>query len=216
MSRKFDFVIFDFDGTVADTGKGIFTCASIAVKELGFEPLSDAQLRTFVGPPLLDSFMRTLAVDEATAAQAVSIYRANYSESGIYMFELYEGMDSLIRTLHASGIKLAIASAKPEKFIRKIIEHLNYGEFFGAISAPDLNNTEPSKTALVESVCAALGADKSGAVMIGDRHFDILGAKEAGVKSIGVTYGFGSREELTLAGADFLAESVADLKEILL
>lgn len=216
MSRKFDFVIFDFDGTVADTGKGIFTCASIAVKELGFEPLSDSQLRTFVGPPLLDSFMRTLAVDEATAAQAVSIYRANYSESGIYMFELYEGMDSLIRTLHASGIKLAVASAKPEKFIRKIIEHLNYGEFFGAISAPDLNNTEPSKTALVESACAALCADKSGAVMIGDRHFDILGAKEAGVKSIGVTYGFGSREELTLAGADFLAESVADLKEILL
>lgn len=216
MSRNFDFVIFDFDGTVADTGKGIFTCASIAVKELGFEPLSDAQLRTFVGPPLLDSFMRTLAVDEYTAAKAVSIYRANYSENGIYMFELYKGMDSLIRTLHANGIKLAIASAKPEKFIRKIIEHLNYGEFFGAISAPDLNNTEPSKTALVESACAGLGADKSRAVMIGDRHFDILGAKEAGVKSIGVTYGFGSRDELTQAGADFIADSVAGLEKILL
>lgn len=216
MGRKFDFAIFDFDGTVADTGKGIFTCASIAVKELGFSPLSDAQLRSFVGPPLFDSFMRTLGTDGETAAKAVEIYRANYSENGIYMFELYGGMDSLIRTLHANGIKLAIASAKPEKFIKRIIEHLNYGEFFGAISAPDLNNTEPSKTALIESACTRLGADKSRAVMIGDRHFDILGAKEAGVKSIGVTYGFGCREELTQAGADFIADSVAELKKILL
>lgn len=216
MAGNFDFVLFDFDGTVADTSKGIFTCASIAVKKLGFPALNAEQLRSFVGPPLLDSFMRTLSIDKGTAEEAVKIYRANYSENGIYMFELYEGMDSLIRTLHANGTKLAIASAKPEKFIRKIIEHLGYGKFFGAISAPDFKNTDSSKTALVESACAQLSADKSKTVMVGDRHFDILGAREAGVKSIGVTYGFGSKEELEQAGADYIADSVKALEKLLL
>ena len=212
---KYDAVLLDFDGTIADTGEGIYDSVRYAVRAMGFDPLPEEIVHTFIGPPVFSSFKRALNLSDEDSAKAVEKYRESYMNGGIYRLSFYDGMEKLLNDIKKSGIKLAVASSKPENFIIEILKYLKISDLFDFISAPESDKAPESKTALVERAVKALGIDKSKAVMIGDRYFDIEGAKEAKVDSIGVTFGFGDRNELINSGADYIADSTEDIRRII-
>ena len=215
MRGNYDAVLFDFDGTFADTGEGMFESIQCAVKALGFEPLDAETLRRFVGPPVFESFRRELGVDAEKADFAVAKYREAYAENGIFKFRVYDGIPDLLRELNENGIRFAIASAKPQKFLVRIVAHLGIENLVDYISSPADDKADPSKTRLINEAVLALKTEKSRVLMVGDRHFDINGANGAGVDSVGVTFGYGSEEELREAGATFIARTVADVRDII-
>ncbi len=215
MRSNYDAVLFDFDGTFADTGEGMFESIQYAVKTLGFEPLDGETLRRFVGPPVFESFMRELGVDAERADFAVMKYREAYAENGILKFRIYDGILELIRELKDNGIRVAIASAKPQRFLIRIVSHLGIGEMIDYISAPADDKADPSKVRLINEAADALQIEKSKMLMVGDRHFDINGANGAGVDSIGVTFGYGSEDELREADATFVAHTVAEVRDFI-
>ena len=215
MNSKYEAVLFDFDGTVADTGEGMFNSIQYAVNSLGFEPLSEETLRTFVGPPVYDSFKRVLGADDETVRLAVEKYREGYAEKGIYEFRLYDGILELFSELKANGIKVALASAKPQRFIIKLVSYIGIEDVVEYISSPADDKADPSKVLLINNAVLAMNVEKEKALMVGDRYFDINGANGAGVDSVGVTFGYGSEEELKNAGATFIATCVDDIKNII-
>jgi len=215
MNYKYDAVFFDFDGTIADTGEGIFHSVKYAIEKMGFPPLPDDRLRTFIGPPVFESFRRELPMSDEQAAEAVEKYRERYSESGIFRLRVYDGIENLIKELKNSGIKVAIASSKPEKFVMRLIDYLNISSLIDFIAAPESDKAPEGKTVLVERAVNHFGVDKSRALMVGDRYFDIDGANGAGIESIGVTFGYGSREELENAGSTYLADNTEDIRKII-
>lgn len=215
MNSKFEAVFFDFDGTIADTGEGIFSSVRYAIKESGFDPVSEESIRTFIGPPIFDSFKRELDMNDEQCAFAVQKYREEYSRNGIFRFKLYPGIEELIRELKSNGIKVAIASSKPENFVKKIVEYLKFDELIDFISAPNSDKANAGKTILVKNAVAYFGIEKNKAIMIGDRYFDIDGANGAGVESIGVTFGYGSEEELKNAGATYITSNTAEIRKII-
>lgn len=215
MNYKYDAVFFDFDGTIADTGEGIFSSVEYAIEEMGFSPLPFDRLRTFIGPPIFESFRRELGMNDEQAAVAVEKYRERYSESGIFRLRVYDGIEDLIKQIKKSGIKVAIASSKPEKFVMRLIDYLNISPLIDFIAAPESDKAPEGKTVLVEKAVNRFGVDKTRALMVGDRYFDIDGANGAGVESVGVTFGYGSREELEKAGSTYLADNADDIRKII-
>ncbi|MBQ4604769.1 MAG: HAD hydrolase-like protein [Clostridia bacterium] len=215
MKSKYDAVLFDFDGTIADTGRGIFSSIQYAVECLGFEPLDNATLRRFIGPPIYDSFKRELGLDEEKSDFAVKKYREKYAEKGIYEFELYDGILPLMKTLHERGIKVGIASSKPQNFLIRIVDFLNVGELIDFISAPSADDTPQSKTSLINNAAEALNIGKDKILMVGDRYFDIDGANGAGVESVGVTFGYGIEAEFKKSGATFIAGCADEIADII-
>lgn len=215
MNCKYDAVFFDFDGTIADTGEGIFYSVKYAIEETGFPPLTDDRLRTFIGPPVFESFKRELGMNDEQAAKAVEKYRERYSESGIFKLRVYDGVENLIKELKKSGIKVAIASSKPEKFVMRLVDYLNISPLIDFIAAPESDKAPEGKTVLVERAVNHFGVEKSRALMVGDRYFDIDGANGAGIESVGVTFGYGSKEELKKAGSTYLADNVEDIEKII-
>ncbi len=214
MISKYSAVLFDFDGTIADTGRGIFSSVQYAVEQLGYEPLDNETLRRFIGPPIYDSFKRELGLDDEKSDFAVRKYREKYSESGIYELDLYEGILPLMDNLRENGIKIGIASSKPQNFIIRLVDYLGIGELIDFISAPSADDTPQSKASLINNAAEALNISKNKILMVGDRYFDIDGANGAGVESVGVTFGFGSEDELKNAGATYIAgcaEEIADI-----
>ena len=209
-------VLFDFDGTTADTGRGIFNCVRYAAHSFGWDIPGDEVLRTFVGPPLHTSFKRVFNISEAEALKAVEKYRELYSAQGMLQFDLYDGITDVIPELRKSGVKTAVATSKPDRFIHRILAHAGIDCLFDCVSAPFDKNGDTSKAQLIERAVIALKAEKEHTVMIGDRKFDIEGAKEAGVKGVGVLWGYGSEDELVNAGADYIVSSPAELKRLLL
>ena len=216
MGRKFDFVLFDFDGTVADTARGITRCALEALQFYGYDEPDKERLRLFIGPPLVDSFMDLYGADEALARKMVDKYREHYSGGGMFECDFYPGVPQLLDELKKAGCKMAIASSKPGKFVAQILEKLGAAEYFSFISAPEVGHVNPTKAELITWAMQALGAEKESTVMVGDRLFDIEGAKQVGIKSIGAVYGFGSEAELNEYKADMLAFNAEQIKELIL
>ncbi|MBQ8016257.1 MAG: HAD hydrolase-like protein [Clostridia bacterium] len=215
MTKRYDAVLFDFDGTIADTGEGIFSSIRSAVAAMGFEPVDENLLRTFIGPPILDSFKNGVGMTDEQGRAAVAEYRKAYCESGIYKFELYEGIEALLHEINKNGIKIAIASSKPARFIEKIVDYLNYGSIIDLISCPKSDEIHESKASLINNALKEFGISKERTLMVGDRRFDIEGAVIAGVDSVGVTFGYGSEDELKKAGATFIAGSADEIGHII-
>lgn len=215
MNKNYDAVLFDFDGTTADTGEGIFESAQYAVKALGREPLSDKQLRSFIGPPIYNSFKEMLDLtDEQTELAAIK-YRECYAEGAMFRLKFYDGIPELLQKLHENGIKTAVASAKPCKFIERILAHFELTDSFDYLACPVGDDKPETKCELITRAANFFGVDKSRVLMIGDRKFDIEGANEAGVDSVGALYGYSKEGELQAAGATFLAETAEDIEKII-
>lgn len=213
----FNAAIFDFDGTIADSGDGIINCAIYALKKFGIEENDRVKLRYFIGPPLYDSFMDLYGVSREESETLVGYYRERYATLGCEEASLYPGVAELLKTLREHGVKTGVCSSKPQPFIEKIAARLGVLDSFDFISGISLHYKDAEKDRLLRIALEGLKIEnKSEAVMIGDRHFDIDAAKKMGVASVGAVYGFGSREELTAAGADYLVDSAPEIEKIVL
>lgn len=211
-----EYLLFDLDGTLTDPKEGITKSVRHALRAFDIEVEDLDTLCCFIGPPLRDSFIGYYGFSEENATTAISIYREYFSDRGLYENEAYEGIDCVLKTLKDSGKKLYVATSKPEVFAKKILEHFNLDSYFEFIGGADLAETRVKKGDVIRYVLEENRiTDLERVIMVGDRKHDILGAKEAGIASVGVLYGYGNREELLEAGADFIAESVFDLQNLL-
>lgn len=209
---KYDYILFDLDGTLTESELGITNSAAIALKELGYPVPND--MRFFIGPPLFWAF-RECGMTEAEANNAIAIYRRNYEARGWREMDVYPGIPALLKSLKLNGAYLAIASAKPEPYVKRIAEHFGFGKYFDRIIGSNAEAHDTSKTAIIEAALPA-GIDRSRACVVGDRQYDIEAAAEAGACSVGADYGYCEPGELRLAGATHIARNVPELTDILL
>jgi phosphoglycolate phosphatase len=206
-------ILFDLDGTLTESGDGITRSVQYALEKIGKpEPDVDA-LRVFVGPPLLEQFMRYADVDEETGRQAVEYYRERYSVTGIYENRLYPGVEKMLSELKQKGYRLAIASSKPEYYILQILDYFRIYEYFDVIVGSEMNGGRTRKSEVIEEALRLLKLEnhRDQVVMVGDKEHDVLGAREAGVSCIAVTYGYGTEEELNAAEPMAKADSTESL-----
>lgn len=214
--KKKQYILFDLDGTVTEPFEGITNCVAYALKHFGIEVEDRNTLRPFIGPPLIDSFQEFYGFSKEQAEEATKKYRELYNIEGIYQNELYEGMKELLSYLKEKGKTVFLATSKPDVFANRILSYFEIDDYFDFVGGSDINGERNTKSAVIQYVLEQNGiTDISQAVMVGDRKYDILGAKNFGMDSIGVLYGHGSREELEQAGATKIAETVSALKEIL-
>ena len=212
---RYAYCLFDLDGTLTDPGEGITRSVAYALSFFGIEVKDRTALYPFIGPPLVDSFSTFYGFSPEQARQAVERYREYFSRQGIFENELYPGIKERLEDLKRHGVRILLASSKPELYARKILEHFQLLPFFDFVAAATMDDTRSKKTDVVRYALESCGSSPDRAVMIGDRHHDIEGAKDNALESIGVLWGYGSREELSAAGATLLAESVPQLASLL-
>lgn len=214
------YLLFDLDGTLTDPKVGICTCVQYALASLGIEEPDLDKLEPFIGPPLKDSFIRFYNLTEEQADAAVAKYRERFQDQGIFENKLYEGIAQMLPVLMSKGMFLAVASSKPTVYVERILEHFNIKRFFKVVVGSKLDGTRSDKEEVVEEALRQLfgdqPVDREQVYMIGDRSYDVEGARKAGVESIGVTYGYGGMEELKAAKADYIVRSVEELQKFLL
>ncbi len=212
---RYAYCLFDLDGTLTDPGEGITRSVAYALSFFGLEVKDRTALYPFIGPPLVDSFSTFYGFSPEKARQAVGRYREYFSRQGIFENELYPGIKELLENLKRHGVRILLASSKPELYARKILEHFQLLPFFDFVAAATMDDARSKKTDVVRYALETCGISPDRAVMIGDRQHDIEGAKDNALESIGVLWGYGSREELSAAGATRLAESVPQLASLL-
>lgn len=212
----FRYVIFDFDGTVVDTGEGILKSLQYSFEQMGSEVPDMSDLKRFIGPPIHYSFTHYYGVSEEEVGEYIKKYRERYTVKGIYECELYEGILELIDSLKNLGIKVGIASSKPLRLIYNVADYLGITERFDAIVGVRIDDSNHStKTGLILEAMELMGADdKNEVLMVGDRLYDIEGAKGAGVKSCGALWGYGSEEEFRQYEADYIVKQAKDVLEL--
>ena len=203
-------LLFDLDGTLTNPQQGITACIQHAFRELG-EPVPDAATLTgWIGPPLQESFLTVLG-DRDRAAQAVQFYRDRFSTIGLYENQVYAGLPATLADLRQAGHQLWVCTSKPQVFAHKIVEHFALAPLFQGVYGSELTGDRAYKADLIAYVLQSERIRPEAAVMIGDRHHDIHGAQQNGLRAIGVTWGFGSAAELKQAGAERLCQRPADL-----
>ena len=211
-------VLFDLDGTLTDSAPGITAAAAYALSHYGIDVPDRRALLRFVGPPLRDSFMEFYGFSAEQAEEAVTrYYRAYYRERGLFECSVYDGVPEMLEALRALGARLLLATSKPEVFARAVLERFGLLPLFSGVTGSNLDGTRESKAEVVACALAGAGvSDPAAAVMVGDRRFDVAGARAAGVDTIGVLYGYGSLNELTQAGADDIAATPEQLRDLIL
>lgn len=209
-------ILFDLDGTLTDPWEGITKSIQYALKKLK-KPVPDSEeLRWCIGPPLIESLKRLIGDNgPARVQEALLIYRERFSKIGKFENEVYDGIPEALSILNEKGFVLFVATSKPKVYAIDIVEHFDLAPFFNRIYGSELNGDRVDKTELISHILINEAIDKETAVMVGDRSHDIIGAKNNGLATIGVTYGYGTQEELVTAGADHLASSPSDILNIL-
>jgi phosphoglycolate phosphatase len=212
---SYNHILFDLDGTLTDPGVGITKSVQFALHKYGIEEERDA-LKSFIGPPLQVSFREQYGFSEEQAAQAVSYYREYFSEYGIFENELYPSMKETLQALIAAGCTLHVATSKPTIFAERILQHFDIMECFQSVTGSFLDGTRSDKSEIIAHVLQEQGINRAYAVMIGDRKHDLIGAANNHIASIGVTYGYGSVEELSACQPTAIVGSVQELAAWLL
>ena len=207
-------LFFDLDGTLTDPRQGILACFRYALNALGVESPPDRDLEPLIGPPLRESFSALLP-EEALVERAVALYRERFAAKGMFENRVYPGIAGALEQLHQSGARLFVATAKPGMFADRILEYFALRRWFHAVYGSELDGRNAHKRDLLAHLLEAESLSRAGAVMIGDRADDVLAAKANGIFSVGVLWGFGSREELAGAGADLLCTTPGKLVESL-
>lgn len=209
-----DIILFDLDGTLTDSGPGITKSVQYALASFGIEEPDLEKLNCYVGPPLLESFMKFAGLNREDAAQAIAKYRERYETQGIFENELYPGIPELLAYLKEQGKTLAVASSKPEKYVEKILEYFNIRSYFTVVTGSEMNETRTEKGEVIAETLRRLKAEnsRSDVVMVGDRSYDVIGARENGLLCVGVSYGYGGRKELEDAGAARVCDKPEELR----
>lgn len=206
-------VIFDLDGTILDTSKGIMSCVSYTANKMGASQLTIAQQKSFIGPPLIDSFIRECGFTYNKAREAVALYRKRYKEKGLYEAKHYNQMKELLILLKKKKYTIAVATLKRDDLACEIIKHFGLLEFFDSIKGIDYKD-KLSKADIISMCLGEIGQDDlSKTVMIGDSVYDAIGAKEIGIDFIAVTYGYGFKSKESAEEVDniFVAENIGEI-----
>ena len=212
------FILFDLDGTLTDPGEGITRCAAYALEHFGIHTQDLRQLYCFIGPPLLVSFSKYSHLSQEDCYQAIRLYRQRYADIGWLENVPYPGIADLLAALTQAGKTLLVATSKPEEFAVQILEHFGLAKYFTVICGAPMDETLPSTKAMVIQDALTRGSitDLNDVIMVGDRLHDVEGAHENGIAAIGVLYGYGKRAEHEDCGADYIAETIEELKALLL
>ena len=211
-------ILFDLDGTLTESHPGIIRSIQHALEKMGLPVLPEKDLMPFVGPPLRDSFVDIIHMTEEEASLAIACYREYFSTKGKYENSVYDGIPELLERLREEGYRLGIASSKPETFVRDILDHFGLTRYFHIICGAAMDGSLSEKPDIIRYALRQSGYDMDDAavlrrevVMVGDRKYDVTGAHAMGMSAIGVTWGYGSREELEESGADALAADPEEL-----
>ena len=212
----YNIVLFDLDGTLTDPGEGITNSVAYALKKFNIEVEDRKELYNFIGPPLIDSFMKFYCMNYEDGLKAVEYYREYFGVTGIFENTMFDGIPELLDKIKKSGRKISLATSKPEQYAVRILEHFGLTKYFDFIGAATMDESRSKKADVITYTLNNLGVtDKSDVVMIGDRHHDIEGANLNGLDSIGVLFGYGDRDELEKAGATYIAETINDINKFL-
>jgi phosphoglycolate phosphatase len=210
-------ILFDLDGTLTDPSKGIFNSFRYALAKLGITEEHPETMVSLIGPPLQVSFEKRYGLQGESIMQAVSYYREYFGEKGLLENKIYDGIPQLLAQLKGIGKKVFLASTKAGVYADRILEHFNIRGFFDYLSCATFDGSRVDKSEIIAHALQKTGSTRDGkVVMVGDRKFDIIGARQNGLAAIGVTYGFGSKEELAAHHPDYLVSSVSALHHLLL
>lgn len=204
-------ILFDLDGTLTDPAKGITNSVAYALRYYGIEAADRSALCAFIGPPLAYSFNKYYGFDQKQCLEAIEIYREYFSVKGKFENSVYDGIIPMLQALRNRGFRLFIATSKPQKFALEIAEHFGFEKYFEAIRGIPMNGENMSKGQVINGVLQEFSLDAAKTLMVGDRSYDVIGAKENGLDCAGVLYGYGSKSELKDSGADYIIESVHKL-----
>ncbi|MCU6760891.1 5'-nucleotidase [uncultured Roseburia sp.] len=196
MSRQYDYIFWDLDGTIMDTFEGISAGLQYALAFFGIRETDESIIRTFIGPPLRDSIPQRYALDRYQTEVAVEKYREFYEDGGMFLCRPYPGVVKVLEKLKKQGYRQIVTSSKPEVMCRKILEKFKLTDFFDAIVGASLDGKIDTKQEVLEEAFRRMSLnDRSRVVLIGDTKYDAQGARLAGIACIGITYGFGSRQD---------------------
>ncbi len=214
---SYKYILFDLDGTLSDSAPGITRSVAYALEKFGIQEKAE-DLGYFVGPPLIDAFREKYGMLTEEAELAIKYFRERFSTKGILENQPYGGVESLLRTLHENGKKLILATSKPEKFAREILQRYDFAKYFTFIGGACMDEKTRMHKDEVISYCLenCKITDTSDCIMVGDRFHDVEGAKKFGIPTAGVLYGYGTAEELINAGAVAVLESTTELCDFLL
>ena len=205
------YVLFDLDGTLTDPALGITNSIMHMLRRTGRDIPPREELYCFIGPPLVPTFKKVFGMTDEEGAEALVLYREHFATKGLYENEPYEGIADALARIRASGKKLALATSKPEEFAEKILVHFGLREYFDVVGGASMDEKRVSKSDVIEYVLDKAGAKAEDAVMVGDRLHDVEGAAKFGIPTVGVLWGYGSREELEQAGAKWIARTMDDM-----
>ena len=210
------YLLFDLDGTLTNPQEGITKCVQHALRAFGIEEPDLEKLIPFIGPPLIQSFMEFYNMSEEDARKAVAVYRERFSTVGLFENFPYPGIADMLAELKAQGKILAVASSKPTVYVRRILEKFELAPYFDVIEGSNLDGTRVDKKEVIAEVLSQLdNPSADDLLMIGDRKFDVIGARETGFGCVGVRFGFAAPDELEQSGAVYIADTVQDLHRYL-
>lgn len=213
---KYKYIFFDLDGTLTDPQEGIINCVKYALEYYGIYENDYSKLMRFIGPPLVYSFHEYYGFDEEKSLEAVEKYRERFSTVGLFENRVYDGIYDMLQTLTDNGHILVLATSKPKVFADRIMAKYRLRPYFRLICGSELDGTRNDKDEVIEYAINKLECPKDRTIMVGDRKYDIVGAKQCGIDSCGVRFGYAEEGELEDAGADFIADDISDLLSLLM
>lgn len=214
MTDKIENILFDLDGTLTDPKEGIVNSILYALDKMGIHENSPHELDSFIGPPLLESFQMRYDLDTEKADEIVIAYREYFSTKGLFENILYDGIAEVLESLHTQKYKLFVATSKPTVYSEQILEHFDLKKYFTEIIGSNVDNTRTDKTEIIAHVISTHGLQANKSIMIGDTKFDMIGAKNNSLKTVGVTYGYGSQEDLKYHNPDYIVNTCAEIRSI--
>ncbi|MGN0464840.1 MAG: HAD family hydrolase [Lachnospiraceae bacterium] len=213
--KEYKYILFDLDGTITDPGEGITNSVIYALNKFGIFDKKE-NLYKFIGPPLAQSFQKYYGFDEEKARLGIEYYREYYTVYGMFENIVYDGIEEMLKNIKESGKKILMATSKPEKFAKQILEYFKLDKYFDYVAGATMDEKRVRKAEVISYALSNYQIQSLEEVlMVGDRKHDVLGAKEVGIDCVGVLYGYGDREELEKAGADYIVETVEELAAFL-
>lgn len=213
---KYKYIIFDLDGTLSDSKEGITKSVQYALGKVGIIEENLEDLEHFVGPPMVEQYMKTYGMDKEKAFETLGYYRERYTPIGIYETKAYPGVKEILDALKENDYKIGMATSKPEGMAEEVAKFLKIYEYFDIICGADLKGPRQSKADVLNKLFENSSFVKEQSVLVGDTHYDIEGANEVGIDSVGVNWGMGTKEEMMTAGAVEVFDEYESLIEYLL
>jgi phosphoglycolate phosphatase len=209
-------ILFDLDGTLTDPGLGIINCFQYALGRLGHTCPASEELTRYIGPPIRPAFGEILQSEDARLIEeAITIYRERFATVGLYENRVYDGVPEMLMGLRSAGIRLSVATSKPQVYAVEVLRHFSLDSYFDDVQGNELGGRLDDKAELVRELMVRSGLKAELSLMVGDRLYDVRAARENGLRSVGVTYGYGSEEELREAGANHVVSSPAAVEDLI-